>query len=475
MSHESISAFDMFKIGVGPSSSHTLGPWRAALFFIDKLRSRQLLFKVKSVRVFLYGSLAKTGVGHGTDIAVQLGLCGEDPVTFNVDNITARIKDISDMKRLVLGGRHEVIFDPANDIEFFVTESMPFHPNALSFLVQLEDGDAISETYYSVGGGFVQQEGEDKNVHAQVTLPFPINTADDLLHWCRTTGLSIADIVMENETAWRKDAETRAGLLEIWNVMKSCMFRGAYTDGYLPGGLNVKRRASALNTKLLGSTACPDYESWTAAIISGGQQFSFILDCVSCFALAVNEENASFGRVVTAPTNGAAGVIPAVLQYFVCFCNGNSDEKIVAFLATASEVGSIFKKGATISAAMGGCQAEIGVSSAMAAAALTECMGGTQRQALMAAEIAMEHHLGMTCDPIAGLVQIPCIERNTMGAIKAITASQLALLSTPDFAKVSLDSVIKTMWDTALDMNSKYKETADGGLAVNVPISLSEC
>ena len=287
--------------------------------------------------------------------------------------------------------------------------------------------------------------------------------------------MNVSDVVMENENSWRSDAATKEGVLNIWRVMKECMYRGCHAEGMLPGGLNVKRRGAGLNKKLMNGRSYTDYNSWLATIRQGGSDFKYILDWVSCFALAVNEENASFGRVVTAPTNGAAGVIPAVLQYYVAFCDGNSDDKVIQFLLTASEVGSIFKKGATISAAMGGCQAEIGVSSAMAAAALTECMGGTQRQTLMAAEIAMEHHLGLTCDPIGGLVQIPCIERNTMGAIKAITACQLALQSTPDFAKVSLDGVIKTMWDTAMDMNSKYKETADGGLAVNIPISLSEC
>ena len=475
MSHEAISVFDMFKIGVGPSSSHTLGPWRAAQHFTKSLQQKNILSDVVSLHVLLYGSLAKTGIGHGTDIAVQLGLCGDDPVTFDVNNITAKINDIKAMKKLLLGGRHEIDFNPVEDIEFLFAESLPFHPNALSFLVELSNGDSISETYYSVGGGFVQQEGETMSGNASVVLPFPITTADDLLHWCRKTGMAIHEVVMENELAWRSDEETKKGLLATWQVMKECMFRGCHTDGYLPGGLNVKRRAAALNKKLLKNQEYNDYAGWINSIKQGGQQFNYILDWVSCFALAVNEENASFGRVVTAPTNGAAGVIPAVLQYYICFAGGNTEEKILNFLSTASEVGSIFKKGATISAAMGGCQAEIGVSSAMAAAALTECQGGTQRQALMAAEIAMEHHLGMTCDPIGGLVQIPCIERNTMGAIKAITASQLALQSSPDFAKVSLDGVIKTMWDTALDMNRKYKETSDGGLAVNVPISLSEC
>ena len=285
---------------------------------------------------------------------------------------------------------------------------------------------------------------------------------------------------MENENAWRPEHQTREQLLTIWQVMKECVYHGCHTEGTLPGGLNVRRRAAGLNKKLLKDSPYSDFDSWVAAIKKGGNDFKYILDWVSCFALAVNEENAAFGRVVTAPTNGAAGVVPAVLLYAVIFNDGpdsyrDSEEKVIHFLLTASEIGSIFKKGATISAAMGGCQAEIGVSSSMAAAALTEAMGGTQRQSLMAAEIAMEHHLGMTCDPIGGLVQVPCIERNTMGAIKAITASQLALQSMPDYAKVSLDGVIKTMWDTALDMNSKYKETADGGLAVNVPLSLPEC
>jgi L-serine dehydratase len=288
-------------------------------------------------------------------------------------------------------------------------------------------------------------------------------------------GMAIHEVVMENESSWRSEADTRKGVLQIWNAMKECTFRGCHARGELPGGLQVRRRAFDLNKRLMKGQIYTDYDSWMDCIKQGGHDFSYTLDWVSCFALAVNEENASFGRVVTAPTNGAAGVIPAVLQYFIAFCDGNTDDKIIRFLLVASEIGSIFKKGATISAAMGGCQAEIGVSSAMAAAALTECMGGTQRQALMAAEIAMEHHLGLTCDPIGGLVQIPCIERNTMGAIKAITASQLALQSSPDYAIVSLDKVIKTMWDTALDMSSKYKETADGGLAIHIPISLPEC
>ena len=463
---------------MGPSSSHTLGPWRAAQRFTQTLQKKNILFEITEVRVLLYGSLAKTGKGHGTDVAVQLGLSGEDPVTFAVDQIEAKISDINTMKKLVLLGLHEVDFDPNEDIDFLITETLSYHPNALTFLATTRNGDAVAETYYSIGGGFVVKEGETSSSKDAAQLPFPINNADDLLHWCIKTGMPISEIVMENENVWRSEKETKDGVLNIWRVMKECIYRGCHTPGMLPGGLNVKRRAAELNKKLLGEKKYIAYDSWLTAVRSGGKDFTYTLDWVSCFALAVNEENASFGRVVTAPTNGAAGVIPAVLQYYIAFCSnsyGDKEEKIIQFLLTAAEIGSIFKKGATLSAAMGGCQAEIGVSSAMAAAGLTECMGGTQKQVMMAAEIAMEHHLGLTCDPIGGLVQVPCIERNTMGAIKAITASQLAMQSTPDFAKVSLDSVIKTMWDTALDMNSKYKETSDGGLAVNVPLSLPEC
>jgi L-serine dehydratase len=473
LAHEAISVFDIFKIGVGPSSSHTLGPWRAALRFLDTLKRKGSLSEVTEIKVLLFGSLAKTGKGHGTDIAVQLGLSGDDPVTFDVDQITSKINQIASQRKLILEDQ-EVDFDPQNDIQFLFTESLPFHPNALTFLAKFHNDETLAETYYSIGGGFVIKEGEER-VRSSVSLPFPINTASDLLHWCIKTGLSISEVVMENETAWRNEKQTREGVLNSTRVLIECTYRGCHTEGILPGGLNVKRRAAGLNKKLLQKKSYSNIEEWLVAIRKGGNSFQYILDWVSCFALAVNEENASFGRVVTAPTNGAAGVIPAVLLYYMIFHEGVTEEKTIQFLLTAAEIGSIFKKGATISAAMGGCQAEIGVSSSMAAAALTEALGGTQRQALMAAEIAMEHHLGMTCDPIAGLVQVPCIERNTMGAIKAITASQLALQSAPDYAKVSLDAVIETMWETALDMNSKYKETSEGGLAVNIPLGLSEC
>ena len=472
---EQISVFDIFKIGIGPSSSHTLGPWRAAQRFLAGLAEQQSLQSVTQLNVQLYGSLAKTGKGHGTDIAVMLGLSGDDPVTFDPDHVDLKMAGIKQDQRLQLAGQHFIPFNPDENIVFRFFESLPFHPNALMFEAFLDNGKLISETWYSIGGGFVVKEGEDKSARNQTTLPYPVEKAGDLLDWCKQTGFKISEVVMQNELAWRAEPDIKKDLLEIFSVMKQCVYRGSHTPGHLPGGLNVLRRAAGMNKSLLKSADYQNAEEWLVAIRKTGNDFQNILSWVSCFALAVNEENAAFGRVVTAPTNGAAGVIPAVLFYYLIFHDTVDDDKIIQFLLTAAEVGSIFKKGATISAAMGGCQAEIGVSSAMAAAALTECLGGDQRQALMAAEIAMEHHLGLTCDPIAGLVQIPCIERNTMGAIKAITATQLALQSNPDFAKVSLDAVVNTMWETALDMNVKYKETSDGGLAVNIPVSLPEC
>jgi len=425
--------------------------------------------------VLLYGSLAKTGKGHGTDVAVLLGLCGEDPVTFDVNEITPRIELITEHKKLNLNGEKEIDFDPAVDVVFLFDDSLPYHPNALTFLCSFDNGDEIAQTYYSIGGGFVVKEGEEDGDGTHVPLPYPIEKAEDLENACNKTGLNISGVVMVNEDALRPEAETRTGVLRIWETMRDCIFRGAHIGGELPGGLRVMRRAAALNTKLADGKTYNDFDEWLQVIRSGGGSFRYTLDWVSCFALAVNEENASFSRVVTAPTNGAAGVVPAVLLYFIAFCDGYDEDKIIKFLLTASEIGSIFKKGATLSAAMGGCQAEIGVSSSMAAAARTELLGGSMEQCLQAAEIAMEHHLGMTCDPVGGLVQVPCIERNTMGAIKAITACQLALQGNPDHARISLDAVVNTMWETALDMNHKYKETAEGGLAVQLPISLSEC
>ena len=357
---------------------------------------------------------------------------------------------------------------------FLKRESLPFHPNALRISATYVDGRTIEETYYSVGGGFVVKEGEDTSKKPRIGLKYDVNDGDELLQNCMGAGLNISELVLENETAWRSAKETNAGIINIWDTMLDSVWRGCHASGILPGGLNVSRRAALMNKKLLKGHPYTTKAEWLKSIRKTSDIFQDVLNWVSCFALAVNEENAAFGRVVTAPTNGAAGVVPAVLMYHQIFCKGK-EKDVVKFLATASVIGALFKSGATISAAMGGCQAEIGVSSSMAAGALTECLGGNPNQVLQAAEIAMEHHLGMTCDPIGGLVQIPCIERNTMGAIKAITAAQLALESDPNVAKVSLDAVIKTMWETALDMNSKYKETADGGLAETVPLSLPEC
>ena len=469
---ESISVFDIFKIGVGPSSSHTMGPWRAAQRFLKAVEARAPLARVRRVRTDLYGSLAKTGKGHGTDLAVILALAGEDPVTCKVEGLTDRVELIRTNGLLRLAGSHPIDFDYTRDILFHTNTALPFHANGVTFTAVLDDASIVSETYYSVGGGFVVQENESPSGSHAKALPFPIEHASELLRYCREQSSDIPGIVLKNERTWRTEHEIRSGLLNIWHEMHACIWRGCNTDGTLPGGLNVVRRAARLSRKLLGDDRPRDLAEWTGAITVSTRDFEAILKWVSAFALAVNEENACFGRVVTAPTNGAAGVIPAVMMYARCFKN-ISDEHTLAFMLAAGEVGSLFKKGATISAAMGGCQAEIGVSSAMAAAGLTQVLGGSPGQVLMAAEIAMEHHLGMTCDPIGGLVQIPCIERNTMGAVKAITAANVALESDPANAKVSLDQVIATMWQTAKDMSNKYKETAEGGLAVAVTVS--EC
>lgn len=481
---EQLSVFDMFKIGVGPSSSHTLGPWRAAHLFVALLEKKGLE-QVRSIQITLFGSLAKTGKGHGTDIALQLGLCGYDPVTFDVNSIQPTVAGIQQTQSLPLNGKKIISFNPATDLIFNFSESLPFHPNALTAAAVFDDGSSLQETYYSVGGGFVVQENEkDTSSSIKPRFAFPADNAAQLLAHCDAEQVAISEIVWRNELCWTEDGSLRKGVLNIWKIMMECIYRGCHAKGELPGGLRVTRRAEMMNLKLTGDQRYGSFEEWTDVIRSGGDHFKYTLDWVSCFALAVNEENASFGRVVTAPTNGAAGVIPAVLLYYILFCGTpphraksarDAEEQIIRFLLTASEIGSIFKKGATISAAMGGCQAEIGVSSAMAAGALTELLGGSPRQAMMAAEIAMEHHLGLTCDPIKGLVQIPCIERNTMGAVKAITAAQLALNSDPTKARVTLDDVVKTMWQTALDMNNKFKETAEGGLATAVPISVPEC
>jgi L-serine dehydratase len=472
---ERLSVFDIFKIGVGPSSSHTLGPWRAAERFVGVLRATAALERVSGIRVRLFGSLAKTGRGHGTHIAVQAGLLGADPVTCDMPALWSALASIASSGMLPLGPR-TLAFEPERDIEFHAS-LLPGHPNGLIFAAALETGAVLERTYYSVGGGFVVSEDDGANVTPAVSLPFPIDTGADLLRWCDETGWPIWRVVQENERRWRPDADTRAGLLSCWRVMSESMYRGCRESGELPGGLHVKRRAPEAAARLTGAARFDDRPSWLEAIRAGGSDFQRVVAAVSAMALAVSEENAAFGRVVTAPTNGAAGVIPAVLQCHLAF--GTSplpdEERVVRFLSAASEIGCLFKKGATISAALGGCQAEIGVAASMAAAALAEANGGSPRQALMAAEIAMEHHLGLTCDPVAGLVQIPCIERNTMGAIKAITASELALQRQPGDARVSLDDVIAAMRQTAADMSGRYKETSEAGLALQVAVNLSDC
>ena len=405
-----------------------------------------------------------------------MGLAGEDPVTCDPAAIHPRVASIRATARLPLGGDRdrEIPFHYDRDLRFHFDRALPFHPNGLRFEARLVDGSTVAETYYSIGGGFVVQEGEIPGGLRPAALPMPIETPTDLVRHARLHGLTIPEVVRANERTWRDDAAIRLGLLTIWDVMLRCIHRGAHTPGILPGGLGVIRRAATMNRKKLGDRGDLDVSTWVDAIKSGSREFREILGWVSCFALAVNEENAAFGRVVTAPTNGAAGVIPAVILYYLCFCDG-TEEGILDFLLTAGEVGSLFKKGATLSAAMGGCQAEIGVSSAMAASGLCVSLGGSTDQALMAAEIAMEHHLGLTCDPVGGLVQVPCIERNTMGAIKAITACNIALAGDPKDAKVTLDAVIRSMWATAQDMNTKYKETSEGGLALQISVNLSEC
>ena len=468
---ECISVFDMLKIGIGPSSSHTLGPWRAAERFIIELKELNIFNQVQKVRIDLYGSLSLTGKGHATDFAVMLGLSGTDPEYIPVNDISNIVNQIKISKQLNLGNEVLIDFDPEFDI-VFNRNFLSHHANGLTFTAFFEDKDYQS-TFYSIGGGFVTKE-EDENESSDFVCNFPFlfNTSDELLKFCKAESKSIAEIMYENEKTMRTEEEIDSELMRVWNTMLECMYIGCHTEGTLPGGLNVKRRAFDMHQNLKGDLPYNTPQEWLQTIRKTKVYFRQILKWVSCFALAVNEVNASLGRVVTAPTNGSAGVIPAVLMYYLVIENHKAGEKeIKQFLTTAGVIGSIFKKGATISAAMGGCQAEIGVSSAMAAAALCELMGGTPEQVTIAAEIAMEHHLGLTCDPIGGLVQIPCIERNAMGAIKAINAAELALDTDPLNVKVPLDKVVNTMWETAKDMNNKYKETSEGGLAVAVNIA----
>ena len=471
---ECISVFDMLKIGVGPSSSHTLGPWRAAEQFLMEMRELKKFDLINYIKINLYGSLSLTGKGHATDLAIILGLSGQDPEYIPIENIEKIVNEIKTNNIMLFGNEIMIPFFMEDDI-IFNKKFLPFHANGLTFTASLLDCSEYSSTYYSIGGGFVVKEKENHKKEAILhSFPFPIEKADELLAYCQAENKKISEIVYENEKTMRNEEEIHNELLRIWDTMLECMYIGCHSEGILPGGLNVRRRAYDMHKNLIGVLPYEDPYSWLQIIRQTEVKFRQILKWVSCFALAVNEVNASLGRVVTAPTNGSAGVIPAVLMYYLVIENHEAGEKeIKQFLMVAGEIGSIFKKGATISAAMGGCQAEIGVSSAMAAAALCELMGGTPAQVAMAAEIAMEHHLGLTCDPIGGLVQIPCIERNTMGAIKAINAAELALETDALNAKVPLDKVIHTMWQTAKDMNSKYKETSEGGLAVAV--NMSDC
>jgi len=466
---EALSIFDIFKIGVGPSSSHTLGPWRAALHFMDKIMDND----IDKIQIHLYGSLSKTGKGHATDKAVMLGLLGYDPVTIDTNAISEIINNVNDSKNIKLNAK-DIHFDVDEDIIFEGFEHKR-HPNTLKFSAFLSNGTVLEEWYASVGGGFIEPFTGTQKKSNPVSPPYTIHTSDDILKISTEKSCSISSIVLTNELAFRTQEEIDANIDFIYDTILDCTFTGCSIGGVLPGCLNVARRSKNLSEKLLGRTDFDSREEWLNAIVATPNDFHAINKWISCFALAVNEQNAAMGRVVTSPTNGAAGVIPAVLLYYMLFCDNKGKEDIKKFFLTAGIIGTLFKKGATISAAVGGCQAEIGVSSAMAAAGLTEVMGGTPAQCLMAAEIAMEHHLGLTCDPIAGLVQVPCIERNAIGANKAITSSNLALMSDSEKAIIKLDTVIKVMWETAQDMNHKYKETSEGGLAINLPVAIPNC
>ena len=472
---EKISVFEIFKIGVGPSSSHTIGPWRAAESFLNRLtEAGHLITDITDIKVELFGSLAKTGKGHGTDLACVLGLMGENIETVDVDTVIPSFEKVMETGEITLPGNHTLPFLKNAQLIFNFEVTQDYHANALEFTATLANGETFSHMYYSIGGGFIQRHGSDEQqADSKADIPFPVNYAEDLLKWSTQEKRSFAEISMINELHWRSHSEIRHGLDRFWQVMKEAVYRGCHTEGILPGGLNVQRRAAHIHSQLIEDTRYCCIDEWLEQIREQPKDIMNVTAWVSCFALAVNEVNASYGRIVTAPTNGAAGVIPAVLMYYYCFNDNITQTDIENFLLVAGEIGCIFKKNATISAAAGGCQAEVGVSSAMAAGALTYVLGGNMNQCLQAAEMAMEHHLGLTCDPIGGLVQIPCIERNSMGAMKAITAANLALHSDASKARVSLDDVVKTMWETAQDMNSKYKETAEGGLATNA--SLPEC
>ena len=458
-----VSVFDLFKIGIGPSSSHTVGPMRAARLFALRLQHDGLLAATARVSAQLYGSLGATGKGHGSDKAVLLGLSGAEPDTVDVDTIAAQLKRIREAGRLALLGAHEIGFNEKTDLVFYRRESLPFHANGMRFTAFDANGtELLARVYYSVGGGFVvsdevASDGSKQKVIAPDTtvLAHPFHSGAELLALATSEHCSIAELMRRNERHWRSDAEIDAGLLKIWAVMQACVVRGCATGGVLPGGFKVRRRAADLHRQL-----CANPE---AALRDPLQ----VLDWVNLYALAVNEENAAGGRVVTAPTNGAAGIVPAVLHYYARFVPGATETGVIDFLLTAAAIGMLYKENASISGAEVGCQGEVGVACSMAAGALCAVLGGTPAQVENAAEIGMEHHLGLTCDPVGGLVQIPCIERNAIASVKAINAARMALRGDGTH-HVSLDKVIKTMRDTGADMMTKYKETARGGLAVNI-------
>jgi L-serine dehydratase len=450
-----ISVFDLFSIGIGPSSSHTVGPMRAARMFARRLRNEELLEPTVKVRAELYGSLGATGHGHGTPKAVLLGLEGDSPRTVDVSNADQRVEAIRTGGRLNLLGDHEIAFSFDDDMVLHRRKTLPYHANGMTLWAYDASGaELLTKTYYSVGGGFVVDEdavGADRIKLDDTVLKYPFRTGDELLRLTEETGLSISALMLENERAWRTEEEIREGLLEIWQVMRDCVARGLSQEGILPGGLKVRRRAANTARKLR----------------SEGDPLALSMEWITLYAMAVNEENAAGGRVVTAPTNGAAGIIPAVLHYYMNFVPGADEEGVVRFLLAAGAIGMLFKENASISGAEVGCQGEVGSACSMAAGALAEVLGGSPEQVENAAEIGMEHNLGLTCDPVGGLVQIPCIERNGMAAVKAVTAARMAMRGDGSH-KVSLDKVIKTMKDTGADMSVKYKETARGGLAVNI-------
>ncbi|MGC0154505.1 L-serine ammonia-lyase [Chromobacterium vaccinii] len=464
-----ISVFDLFKIGIGPSSSHTVGPMRAARQFIARLEKDGLLDAAVRVHAEMFGSLGATGKGHGTDVAVLLGLQGEQPDLVDTDAVDGMLAAIREQRKLKLLGKREIDFVEGEHLVLHKKKTLPYHPNGMIFEVFDAAGESLSKrAYYSVGGGFVVDEAaiDAGFVPPGVTeLKHPFKSAAELLALCQRHGKSISQIMLENELSWRSEEEVRAGLLNIWNVMQACVKRGCEREGILPGGMKVKRRAADMHRKLLASPEAAMRDPLT------------VMDWVNLYALAVNEENAAGGRVVTAPTNGAAGIIPAVMHYYARFVPGSSEDGIVRFLLTAGAIGILFKLNASISGAEVGCQGEVGSACSMAAGALCEVMGGTPEQVENAAEIGMEHNLGLTCDPVGGLVQVPCIERNAMASVKAINAVRMALRGDGQHF-VSLDRVIKTMRDTGMDMSTKYKETARGGLAINVievPVNIVEC